>query len=92
MANNSPNRCLRNASSARLVRQQLVQSAVQAIVVYPIRRHAQQISQRALPVKVFGDIELARRLAEPRDDQDQQLSATREPVPVPWASCAQELV
>ena len=56
----------------RLVRQQLVQPAVQAIVVHLVRRHAQQIGQRALAVKVFGDMQLARRLAEPRDDQDQR--------------------
>ena len=56
----------------RLVRQQFVQPAVQAVVVHLVDRHAQQIAQGALPIEVFGDVQFARRLAEPRDDQDQR--------------------
>ena len=55
-----------------LVRQQFVQPAVQAVVVHLVERHAQQVGQRALPIKVFGDVQFARRLAEPRDDQNQR--------------------
>ncbi len=54
------------------VRQHLVQPAVQAIVVHFVERHAQQVAQRTLSVKVFGDVQLARRLTEPCDHQNQR--------------------
>jgi hypothetical protein len=54
------------------MRQQLVQPAVQAVVVHLVDRHAQQVGQCAVPVKVFGDVQLARWLAQAGDDQNQR--------------------
>ncbi len=51
---------------------QFVQPAVQAVVVHLVHRHAQQFAQGTLAVEVFGDVQFTRRLAEPRDHQDQR--------------------
>lgn len=61
----------------RLVRQQLVESAIQAVVVHFIDRHAQQVAQCAVAVKVLGDLQFTRRFAEPRDDQDERRQRPR---------------
>ncbi len=53
-----------------LVRQQLVERAVQAVIVYPLLRHAEQIRQRRAAIPILGNVQLARRLAQSRDHQD----------------------
>jgi hypothetical protein len=55
-----------------LVRQQPVERTVQPVVVDSIRGHAQKIIQRRAPVPVLGDVQLARRFAQPRDHQDRR--------------------
>jgi len=54
------------------VRQQLVEAAIQAVVVHLVDRHAQQVAKRAVPVKVLGDVKLTGRLAQAADHQDQR--------------------
>jgi len=53
-----------------LVWQQLVERAIEAVIVHPLLRHSQQIRQRRAPVPVLGNVQPARWLAQSRDHQD----------------------
>ena len=64
-----PSRFFRCCSIACLVRQQPIQRAVEPVVVDLLGGQAQQILQRRAAVPVLGDVQLARRLAQPREHQ-----------------------
>ena len=53
------------------VRQNRVQGAIKTLLVDLLRRNAQEIGQCALGVKMLGDVQFARRLAEAAEDQHQ---------------------
>ena len=55
-----------------LVRQQPVERPVQTVVVDPLHRHPREIRQRRPPVPILGNVQLARRLAQPRNHQDRR--------------------
>ena len=54
----------------RLVDQQPIERAVEAILVDLVVRQLKQIAKRRAPIPVLGDVQLARRLAQPRRDQN----------------------
>ncbi len=53
------------------MRQNRVQRAIETLLVDLLGRNAQEIDQRALGVKMLGDVQFARRLAEAAEDQHQ---------------------
>ena len=59
----------RCASSSALCAQQQIERAIQPILVDQIAIELQQIAKRRAPVPVLGDVQLARRLAQPRRHQ-----------------------
>ena len=54
-----------------LVRQERVQRAIEPLLVDLLRRNAQQIGQGTLGIKMLGDVQFARRIAEAAEDQHQ---------------------
>ena len=72
MANNSPKRCLRNASNAGLCGSSSSSPRYRRLSSTLSTGTPNRSAKRTLPIEVFGDMEFARRLAEPRDDQDQR--------------------
>jgi len=52
-----------------LVGKQLIQRAIQTLVVDLLRRHAQQFVHRRAAIIMFGDEEFARRIAQPANHQ-----------------------
>jgi len=52
-----------------LVRQQSVQRAIQPVVVDLVGRHAQKVGDGAVAVEMFGDMQLARGLAQSAEHQ-----------------------
>ena len=75
-----------------LVRQQAVQRAIQAIVVDRLGRHAQQVVQRRAAIPMLGDVQLARRLAQPGDHQDRRHRRPRHPLAAARQRLATQLV
>ena len=71
MPNNSPKPILQERFQRFLVRQNRVQRAIETLLVDLLRRNAQEIDKRALGVKMLGDVQFARRLAEAAEDQHQ---------------------
>ena len=53
----------------RLVRQQMIEAAIEAILVDRLVAQLKQIAQRRAAVPILGYVQLARRLAEARDHQ-----------------------
>ncbi len=53
----------------RFVRQQLVERAIQPVLVHQRLVQLQQIAQRRAPIPVLGNVQFARRLAQARRDQ-----------------------
>jgi hypothetical protein len=76
----------------RLVRQQAVERAVQPIVVDGFGRHAQQIAQRRAAIPILGDVQLARRLAQPGNHQDRRHRRPRHPLAAARQRLATQLV
>ena len=54
-----------------LVRQERVQRPIQPLLVDLLRRNTQQIGQGALGIEMLGDVQFARRIAEPAEHQHQ---------------------
>ena len=53
----------------RLVREQMIEAAIEPILVDLLIAKLQQIAKRRAPVPVLGNVQFARRLAEPRRHQ-----------------------
>ena len=53
----------------RLVHEQMIEAAIKAILVDLLIAELQQIAERRAPVPILGNVQLARRLAEPRRNQ-----------------------
>jgi hypothetical protein len=64
----------------RLVRQQMIEPAVEPVLVDGFVAKLQQIAQRRAAIPVLGDVQLARRLAEPRCHQNGRHLRPRDPL------------
>ena len=64
-----PSRDFKCISSAGLVGEEFIESAVTTIVVDFLLGHGEQVVERRAAEPVLGDVQFARRLAEPRDHQ-----------------------
>src|SRR6266849_4256151 len=67
-----------------LVRQQLIQRAVEAMVVDPLARQPQQVFQRALTVPIFSNVQFAGRFGQARNYQHCRHLGPRDRFPARW--------
>ncbi len=73
-----------------LVRQQLIQRAVETLVVDPLARQPQQVFQRALTVPIFSNVQFAGRFGQARDYQHRRHLGPRDRFLARWHQlCAQ---
>src|SRR6516225_8726682 len=64
-----------------LVREQMIEPAIEAVLVDLLVTKLQQVAKRCTAVPVLGNVQFARRLAEPRRNQDRRHLRPRDVLP-----------